>query len=164
MKNNKNVPQGHSLHSAFTMIELVFVIVILGILSAVAVPRLSGSIEDANIATGIATVSTIRSAIATQRQKSLIKGIVNYPILLDTATKNTDGEALFSGDANIRILQYGIYAGEKSGDWMKTSDNGVAVTYTYYISHDKPVVFTYTKANGKFDCDHTKERCQWLTQ
>lgn len=53
MKNIINVPKRHSLHSAFTMVELVFVIVILGILSAVAIPKLSAVKDDAYLATAI---------------------------------------------------------------------------------------------------------------
>ncbi|WP_430739320.1 pilin [Sulfurimonas lithotrophica] len=40
------------------MIELIFVIVILGILAAVAVPKLSATRDDAKIAKGAAAVST----------------------------------------------------------------------------------------------------------
>ena len=74
MKKNKH---------AFTMIELVFVIVILGILAAVAFPRLSGVTRDANLAQGMATVSAIRSAIVSERQKNLIRGTANFPAYLD---------------------------------------------------------------------------------
>lgn len=37
--------------SAFTMVELIFVIVILGILAAIAIPRLAATRDDAKIAT-----------------------------------------------------------------------------------------------------------------
>jgi general secretion pathway protein G len=153
------------MKNAFTMIELVFVIVVLGILSAVAIPRLSGSVEDANIATCISTISTIRSAIASERQRSLILGTRNYPAILDDATTAV-GEALFDGNASINILQYGVYAGNESGDWIKTSVNDDdKITYKYYLGRGKDVTFTYKKADGTFDCDHVNnEYCRRLTE
>jgi len=51
---------------AFTMIEMVFVIVILGILAAVALPRLAATRTDAAITKGASQVSAIRSGIALQ--------------------------------------------------------------------------------------------------
>ena len=44
------------MKKAFTMIELIFVIVILGILASVALPRLAATREDAEIATTVACV------------------------------------------------------------------------------------------------------------
>ena len=49
------------MKKAFTMIELVFVIVILGILASVAVPRLMATREDAEIASAIANIRTLIS-------------------------------------------------------------------------------------------------------
>ncbi len=48
---------------AFTLIELIFVMVVIGILAAVALPKFRGLSSNAKITAEIATASTIQSAI-----------------------------------------------------------------------------------------------------
>jgi general secretion pathway protein G len=62
------------MRKAFTMVELVFVIVVIGILAAIAVPKFAVTRDDAMIAKARATVGALRSAIATERQKRILKG------------------------------------------------------------------------------------------
>jgi len=142
--------------SAFTMIELVFVIVVIGILSAIAFPRLAATRTDAQVAKGRSDVSAIRSAIVSERQGRLLRGDSAYTAMLDDAT-NAAGQTLFDGNGTV-LLQYGIISANSDGHWMKTNTG-----YTYQIMGD-PVAFTYTQATGAFDCTHTNANCRLLTE
>ena len=52
------------MKKAFTMIELIFVIVILGILASVAIPPLAATRTDAEIATTVANLRTLLNDVA----------------------------------------------------------------------------------------------------
>jgi len=51
------------LKKAFTLIELIFVIVIIGILAAVAIPKFSHLSSNAKISSEMATAATVQSAL-----------------------------------------------------------------------------------------------------
>lgn len=133
--------------NGFTMIELVFVIVVLGILAAIAIPRLAATRDDAQIAKGRSDVAAIRSAIVSERQGRLLTGDSTFIATLDGAAQNTAGVALFN---NAGLLMYGITAGNGNGQWMKTGNTA----YTFTVM-TVPVTFNYTQDNGTFDCNRT---------
>jgi len=62
------------MKKAFTMVELVFVIVVIGILSAIAIPKFAATRDDAIVSKGRAEVGAMRSAVATERQKRILRG------------------------------------------------------------------------------------------
>lgn len=148
---------------AFTVIELIFVIVILGILAAVAFPKLAPVRDDAYIAKAKSDIAALRTAIATERQGRLLQGQTSYISELDDAAVNSAGEKIF--DANGTLLSGGIVTASGDGHWMKTGTYtytfqvmGVAVPFTYY-----PTV-NGTHPAGSFDCDHANANCKLLTE
>ncbi len=59
---------------AFTLTELIFVIIILGILSAIAVPKFQNTAEEAYISKAKSDIVSARSALAMLRQKNILQG------------------------------------------------------------------------------------------
>ncbi len=67
--------KGKDMKKAFTMVELVFVIVVIGILAAIAVPKFAATRDDAEVSKARAEVAALRSAISIKRQKEILRGV-----------------------------------------------------------------------------------------
>jgi len=150
MKNSKK---------AFTMIELIFVIIILGVLASIAVSKMGNATNVANIANARSDISAIRSAIISERQSQLIKGVRTYiPKLTPNASTST---MLFTGDGattNPRtLLKYGLTKGTGAGQWTIVNDT----TYRFNSGSDT-TTFTYNPADGTFDCTAGANECDAL--
>ncbi|WP_457747969.1 type II secretion system protein [Sulfurimonas sp.] len=140
--------------NAFTMIELVFVIVILGILASIAIPKLAATRTDAQISKGRADISSVRSGIMTERQTRLITGISDWiPTGTGTYIKNgTTYNQLNKGGLFGGVLTYPITDSVADGHWHKVSEDVNQTKYTYKIGTNN-CNFTYTVADGKFALD-----------
>lgn len=123
------------MKKAFTMVELVFVIVILGILTMVALPRLVGSKEDAEITRAKAEIAAIRSGIQTYRGANLLaQNGSGYPQKLDEKT--------------IEEITNGTKLGS---NWTVSEDGN---TLTLRIGSDT-TTFKYNKDKGSLTCQNT---------
>ena len=140
------------MRKAFTMTELIFVIVILGILAAVAVPKMGSTKSHAEISKARTDVASIRSSILTERQSQLIKGDSSF---IDKLSE--DDSVLFTGNGDGRTLfTYGIAAGTTDGKWSKVANKE---EYNFHIN-GSDIKFTYDKSTGKFSCDRANETCK----
>ena len=136
---------------AFTMIELIFVIIILGILSAVAVPKIFATREDAIVVKTKNQIASIQSAIVNIRSVNMMSGNFDFPEL--------DGEdgGLFGNVLQIPATQ--IKSGETYG-WSKIGSEG---KYKFTLNQ-KSATFTYDKERGLFYCDAKDELCATFTR
>jgi MSHA pilin protein MshA len=109
----------------FTLIELVMVIVILGVLAAVAIPKFVDLKADAQAASLAGVVGGINSASA-----------VNYAARSANATKGTATIGLTCQTATAAILQGGIPAGYTLNNVtaLVAGDNNCVVTLTGYAT------------------------------
>ncbi len=134
------------MKKAFTMIELIFVIVVLGILASIAIPKFAMVKKNADVVSGRADVATIRAAIVSERQTQLVKGTNSYIPKL-TPTGETD--TLFQGDGTRTLLLYGISSGTGSGKWRK---DGTDEMRYYYHVEGTDNTFDYNSTTGQFNC------------
>ena len=146
----------------FTMIELVFVIVVIVILAMIAIPKFTVTRDDATITRAKSIVANIRTALNTEQQARTLRGVFT-PITDLGGTTNNDVDifdffADANGTTNDRVLQYPIKSCKSSsstGCWMKTGTG--TYQYKFPSSFGNGVSVTFKVNNGRFECDYNSD-------
>lgn len=157
----------NKMKSGFTMLELTFVVVIIGILSAIAIPRFAASRDDAIVTRAISTVAAVRNAVSMERQQRILRG--DFTTIGDLALVNGNNQPIFDfydGDNTLPVLEYGLRSCGDANDrgcWISTADT----TYTYRMpASTNDVIFTLLL--NRFTCEPndgtTGQSCRTLTE
>ena len=156
---------------AFTMIELIFVIVVIGILSAIAVPKFAATRGDAEMAKAKATVAAVRSAVATERQKLILRG--EFTTIAKLSSSTTAGNPVFDafdGNTSRRVIEYAPLScatNTSTSCWRETTTGaGTSASpskYTFNLPTSGSVVFELK--DNRFDCETPSDQyCIELTR
>ena len=148
-KINKEMRMQKS-QKAFTMLELVFVIVVIGILSAIAIPKFAVTRNDAVITKTKVTIASVRSALATERQKNILRG------------RFSDLNKTYIGNNFANLLEYKVKSCNSGGcgGW-KTTGSATAPIYTFYGPGGN-VVFNLN--NNRLECNTTSPSTNHCTE
>lgn len=114
---------------AFTMVELVFVIVVIGILSAIAVPKFAATRDDAIITKARTTVASVRSALATERQKRILRGDFNTTLESPTSSRVF---VIKMGGTQTELLEYTVKKCPSSNQKSCWERGSTAGDFTFY--------------------------------
>ncbi|MBL8760320.1 MAG: prepilin-type N-terminal cleavage/methylation domain-containing protein [Phycisphaerae bacterium] len=79
----------HPFRRAFTFLEVMVVVVIVGILAAIVIPRFGGVTDDAKSSALQGALGGVRSSIASFRAKAVIAGTTTFPTAAQLATVGT---------------------------------------------------------------------------
>ena len=145
------------MKKAFSMIEMIFAIAVIGILSAIAIPKMMANKQTAQIVKLKEQVEAIRKGIeAYAGNQYLETGRKTYPIGLCTnASGNTSG---CQNNMNQKrfftaVLPKSADFGSKQAQWNGWTNGVTHETFIFYADNKKNgYIFEYDETTGEFKC------------
>lgn len=151
------------MRQAFSLIELVFVIAIIGVISSIAVPKFFATRETAEIVKLKEQVESIRKGIeAYAGAKYIETGSKDYP---DGLCYNSSGNIDNCNDSlknNRLIFQVVMQTPPVANvNWIGWTNSLTNPIFLYKIKKNiqKGYLFEYDKGNGTFKCINSHSKC-----
>jgi general secretion pathway protein G len=149
------------MKKSFTLIELIFVIVIIGLLASFAMPKFMSTKAHASAASAKGVISSLRTAIETKHGEWMIDDSLGsdqnysdkgYPKHLDEANNDTANENLFNeivnGTSLLKTPVKSCSSTEGSNCWYKEDTD----IYRYKFDENQNLKIEYNNSNGKISC------------
>ncbi|MCL4219891.1 MAG: prepilin-type N-terminal cleavage/methylation domain-containing protein [Phycisphaerales bacterium] len=118
---------------AYTLVEVLIVVVIIGILAAVVVPRFAGATDEARTSSVQSVLGGVRASIAAYRTRAIIAGDDPFPTLaqlntLGTVLQNEVPANPFTGARGVQSVsvaqaQSRAVVNENAAGWNYAVDN-----------------------------------------
>ena len=141
---------------AFTIVELIFVIIIIGVLSAIAIPKFDQASKVAQISKASSELAAVRSALSTERQKRILRGDTDPITSLGSVFTNFSAAA---DNSTPVVLSYPptACASGATGCWTANVDSK---TYVYSFPDTGDAKFKLD--NNRLVCDDDAADCAKL--